>query len=113
VIDEHLRIDLRSEPDRIVLELHGELDLLGAPLLQREVESPAVRATGIIVLDLQDLQFVDSAGLRVILLAHERAQLHGQELVLTRGSQQVRRLFAVAGVDEHLRTIAAPDEALV
>jgi anti-anti-sigma factor len=96
-----------------VLELHGELDLLGAPLLQQEIESAQLEATGIVVLDLQDLQFVDSAGLRVILAAHERLRRHGQELALTQGSEQVQRLFTIAGVNEHLRIIRSPDELLV
>jgi anti-sigma B factor antagonist len=110
---EHLRIEVRNGSDRIVLGLHGELDLLGAPLLQKEIESAEVGAKGILVLDLQDLQFIDSAGLRVILAAHERAQRQGQELALTRGSEQVQRLFTIAGVNEHLRIIVSPDELLV
>jgi anti-sigma B factor antagonist len=110
---EHLRIEVRNEFDRIVLGLHGELDLLGAPLLQKEIESTEVGAKGIVVLDLQDLQFIDSAGLRVILAAHERAQSQGHELALTRGSEQVQRLFTIAGVNEHLRIIVSPDELLV
>jgi anti-sigma B factor antagonist len=110
---EHLRIDVRSRPDRVVLELHGELDLLGVPMLQEELEKLEAQAPGIIVLDLQDLQFVDSAGLRVILAAHQGAQEQGRELALTRGTEQVQRLFAVAGVSEHLRIIASPDELLV
>jgi anti-sigma B factor antagonist len=111
--DEHLRIDVRTAPDRIVLEMHGELDLLGAPLLQRQIDDASVEARGILVLDLQDLQFVDSAGLRVILAAHEHAQQNGQEFALTKGSEQVQRLLSIAGVDEHLRIIATPDEVLV
>jgi anti-sigma B factor antagonist len=111
--DEHLRIDVRHEQDRVVVELHGELDLLGAPLLQSEAESVEVDATKMVVLDLQDLQFIDSAGLRVILAAHDRAQKRGQEFALTRGSQQVQRLLAIAGVDGHLRIIASADEILV
>jgi anti-sigma B factor antagonist len=111
--NEHLRIDVRSEPDRIVLGLHGELDLLGAPLLQKEIESAEIKAKGAVVLDLQDLQFVDSAGLRVILAAHERSRQHGQAFALTRGSEQVQRLFTIAGVSEHLRIILSPDEPFV
>ncbi len=96
-----------------MLGLHGELDLLGAPLLQQEIESAEIEATGIVVLDLQDLQFLDSAGLRVILAAHGRSQQNGQEFALTPGSEQVQRLFTIAGVSEHLRIILSPDELLV
>jgi anti-sigma B factor antagonist len=106
-------VDVRLGPDRVVLGLHGELDLLGAPLLEEEIEKAETEAPAIVVLDLQDLQFVDSAGLRVILAAHERSRRHGKELALTPGSEQVQRLFTIAGVDEHLRIIGSPDELLV
>jgi anti-sigma B factor antagonist len=108
-----LRIDVRSEPDRVVLGLHGELDLLGAPLLQEALDKTDSEASAIMVLDLQDLQFVDSAGLRVILAAHERWRQNGQELALTPGTEQVQRLFAIAGVKDHLRMIGSPDELFV
>ena len=97
----------------MVLSLHGELDLVSAPLLQSQVESAELDTTAMVVLDLQDLQFIDSAGLRTILSAHERSQERGQEFALTRGSQQVQRLLAITGVGEHLRIIASPDEMLV
>ena len=106
-------MDVRLGPDRVVLGLHGELDLLGAPLLEEEIEKAETEAHAIVVLDLQDLQFVDSAGLRVILAAHERSRQQGKDLALTPGSEQVQRLFTIAGVDEHLRIIGSPDELLV
>jgi anti-sigma B factor antagonist len=111
--DERLQIDVRHERDRIVIELHGELDLLGAPALQGEIENPELEATEMVVLDLGDLRFVDSAGLRVILAAHERSQQRGQAFALSRGSAQVQRLLSIAGLDEHLRIIESPDELLV
>src|SRR5205807_4573206 len=110
--DKHLRIDLRSEQDRVVLALHGELDLVGAPLLQGQIESAAVEAAPLVVLDLEDLQFIDSSGLRVILSAHERARERAQGFALTRGSHQVQRLLSIAGVSGHLQIISSPDELL-
>lgn len=112
-VEEHLRIDVRHEQDRIVLGLHGELDLVGAPRLQTEIEDPGFEKTAMVVLDLQNLQFIDSAGLRVILSAHERAQTRGQDFALTRSTQQVQRLLSIAGVDEHVSIIASPGDMLV
>jgi anti-sigma B factor antagonist len=113
VVGEHLRIDVRREQDRVVLELHGELDLLAAPLLQSKIENESIDGVDIVVLDLDDLQFIDSAGLRVILAAHEQSGERGQRLALTPGSQQVQRLLSIAGVSEHLCTIASSDAMLV
>jgi anti-sigma B factor antagonist len=111
--DQHLQIDVRHERDRIVIGLHGELDLLGAPLLRSEIENPEIEGTEMVVLDLRDLRFIDSAGLRVVLAAYERSQQRGQAFALSRGSTQVQRLLSIAGLDEHLRIIESPDELLV
>jgi anti-sigma B factor antagonist len=112
-VQDHLQIEVRREQDRVVLGLHGELDLASAPLLQRELESAEIVATAMVVLDLQELRFIDSTGLRIILSAHERSRERGQEFAVTRGSQQVQRLLTITRVDEHLRIITSPDELLV
>jgi anti-anti-sigma factor len=111
--NEHLQIDVRHERDRVVVSLQGELDLLAAPTLQAAIEGPEIDGSGMLVLDLRDLRFVDSAGLRVILVAHERSQQRGQAFALSRGPAQVDRLLSIAGLDEHLRIIESPDELLV
>lgn len=110
-VDQRLQVDTRNEPDRIVLELHGELDLAGAPLLT-EALARAESEQLALVLDLEDLQFVDSAGLRVILAAQERARTAERDFATTPGSPQVQRLFKIAGVSEHLNTVGSPGGAL-
>jgi anti-sigma B factor antagonist len=113
IVGELFSIEVRREPDRIVLTLHGELDLVSAPRLQSEIESNPVNASDTLVLDLDDVHFIDSAGLRVVLAAHERTLERGQRLALTPGSPQVQRLLSIAGVNGHLQTIASADAALV
>jgi anti-sigma B factor antagonist len=112
-VGEHLRIEVRRERDRVVLGLHGELDLLAAPRLQSEIELCESEPAAILVLDLEDVQFIDSAGLRVILAAHQRASDRGRRLALTPGSEQVGRLLSIAGVGDRLQMIASPDALLV
>jgi anti-sigma B factor antagonist len=109
---EHLQIDVRHEQGRIVLSVHGELDLASAPLLQSEIES-AETTDSALVLDLEDLEFIDSTGLRIILAAHERSRERGHTFALTRGSRQVQRLLSITRAGEHLRIVDSPDELLV
>ena len=110
---EHLSVDARREQDRVVLRLTGELDLASSPILERALEAPEIAATPLLVLDLDGLRFVDSTGLRIILLAHESARGRGQEFAITPGSAQVQRLLSITSVAEHMRVIAAPDDLLV
>ena len=109
---EQLQIALRQEPDRVVVTLAGELDMANAPALQSTVEGDELSTAKTVVLDLQQLTFVDSTGLRIILSTRELCWRRGQEFAITPGSQQVQRLLSVTGVGEHLQTIATPDGAL-
>jgi anti-sigma B factor antagonist len=109
-VQDHLRVNVRREQDRVVLRLYGELDLASAPLFQREIESAEIGAMPMVVLNLENLEFIDSTGLRIILSAHERSRERGQEFAVTRGSPQVQRLLSITRVGEHLHIIAPPDE---
>jgi anti-sigma B factor antagonist len=111
-VADQLRIEVRHDPDRAIVVLAGELDMASAEVLQGVLEGGEVQGGAMLVLDLQQLQFIDSTGLRSILTAFERCKERGQEFAITPGSQQVQRLLRITGVAEHLPTIAAPDEVV-
>ena len=112
-MQDQLLIDVRHDKGRAVLSLRGELDLASAPLLQTEIQNSEIAAAGMLVLDLQELKFIDSTGLRVLLAAHESSRERGQEFAITPGSPQVQRLLSITSVTDHLHVIASPDELLV
>jgi anti-anti-sigma factor len=105
-------VGVRDHGDDIVaLALEGELDLARAPLLERELESERARNAATLVIDLRELQFIDSTGLRTIFEAHGRVRVRGQEFAITRGSEQVQRLLAITGLGGHLPVIDSPEQA--
>jgi anti-sigma B factor antagonist len=75
-VQDQLLIDVRHDKDRVVLSLQGELDLASAPLLQAEIQGSEVESAAMLVLDLKELRFIDSTGLRV-LLARARTGVRG------------------------------------
>lgn len=85
------------------LALRGELDLAGAPMLERSLLELERRGPRRLVIDLRDLRFIDSTGLRLLLAANTRAQERGGELVLRPGDATVQRVFDVTGALEVLR----------
>lgn len=109
-VRDQLQIDVRHDGGRAILVLAGELDLASAEILQRAVDDPTLAAEPMLVLDLEQLQFIDSTGLRIILKALERCRSRGQEFAITRGSPQVQRLLSITGVAAHLPTISSADE---
>jgi anti-anti-sigma factor len=112
-VADQLRIDVRQDSGRVILTLAGELDMASSELLEQALAGEEVLGESMVVLDLQQLQFIDSTGLRVILTTLDRCRERGQEFAITPGSEQVQRLLSVTGVAEHLPTIATADEIVV
>lgn len=101
--DEHPDLEVVEvrEPGRVRVRLLGELDLGGVPLVSECLRRHSERGDAVL-LDLDELEFMDMSGLRVLLTAAEDASRDGWEFALTRGSPQVRRLIALVHLDRRL-----------
>ena len=109
-VQQHLRIEQRHDGDIAVLHLDGELDLASAPLFQAELDRAAVGGAAKLLIDLRDLYFIDSTGLRTIFSAQAHASERGQEFAVTHGSEQVQRLLAITRMGDHLRIVAGSED---
>jgi anti-sigma B factor antagonist len=93
-----------------LVELRGELDLLGTtelePELERLADDPAVE---VVTLDLRGLDFLDSSGLRLVVLCARRLAESGRRLVLVRGGRAVQRVFEITRMTERLEFVDAPE----
>jgi len=95
------------EPSRVRVRLRGELDLATADLVADRLRR--LREHGAtVLLDLDELSFIDAAGLRVVLTAADSARHDGWAFTVTRGSAPVRRLFAIVHAENHLRFDGSP-----
>jgi anti-anti-sigma factor len=93
-----------------VVRVHGELDIATAPDLERAVLRP--RAPGEdVVLDLADLRFMDSTGLRILLRARTEARTGRWNLYLRNVPDNVQRLFSISGVEETVPPPPPPELA--
>ena len=100
---------LSSAGDALIA-LTGELDLSGTPALDEEIDRLAdARGVRRVVLDLRELEFMDSSGLRLVALAERRLTAAGRALVLVRGAETVQRVFAITRMEEHLHFVDSPD----
>jgi anti-anti-sigma factor len=82
------------------LALKGELDMKSAETLERAMRRLlAEPGSGLIVLDLGGVSFMDSTGLRVVLLCIALCVEDKRELELLPGPDQVQSLFEISGLD--------------
>jgi anti-anti-sigma factor len=82
------------------IKLAGEFDFSGRDLADHVLERSG--ATPKIVLDLSELEFIDSMGIHFIVTAHERVSQEGRALTIVRGGPQVSRVFKLVGLDDVL-----------
>lgn len=87
---------------RHVLVLSGELDMASSPALDEAVRGICTGPTEALTVDLSRLTFMDSTGLRVVLLAKELCEGHGCDFLVVPGPPQIQRLFEVTGILERL-----------
>jgi anti-anti-sigma factor len=98
--------------DVAVVALSGELDVAGAALLEHELDRVAAdHDPKSLVLDLRELEFMDSTGLRLMVLADDRARAEGRHLHLVRGKPDVQRVFEITRMTDRLDFVDSPAEA--
>jgi anti-sigma B factor antagonist len=96
----------------VSIRLRGALDLAYAYKFDDVLRRAERDATSCLILDLRELDFVDSAGMSRILAARRRARRADRRLVLVRGSSAVQRFLQFAALTEHFEYVAEPADAL-
>lgn len=94
------QLELREDSGngRHTLVLDGELDMASAPTLVDAIHRLCTPDSAEVALDLSGLTFMDSTGLRSVLLAKELCDRNGCGFSLTQGPPQIERLFEVTGL---------------
>jgi anti-anti-sigma factor len=88
--------------DAHVIALAGELDLAGADLLDGELQRVEASDARHIILDLSELEFIDSTGIRLIYMADMRSRKDSDRLAIRRGPDAVHRLFVITDLADRL-----------
>ena len=91
-------LSVDNDADGVII-VHGDIDVAGGPILdaairERESEGP-------VVIDLGDVYFIDSSGLRSLLGASRRAREGERTVVLRQVGSEVLRLLEITGTTEH------------
>lgn len=94
-------IEVRQVGDRTVLAPSGDIDIATVD----ELRARLAEAPDPVVLDLREVTFIDTSGLRLVL---ERHAASGGGISLVAGPPPVQRLFDIAGVADRLAFVEPP-----
>ncbi len=97
---DELSIDIKTEHDgdALVFRLRGSLDIATSPTVRAALSEAADEGKHDIIVDLTELQFIDSTGLGALIGGHRRAVEHGGRLSLIAREGAILRLLNITGL---------------
>lgn len=101
-----IRDELSGDSGR--LELVGELDIASVPRLTEAVDALLARTARELTIDLSRLVFLDSSGLRELIVLRDRALAEGWTLALVRPSQPTLSILQITRAEENLPFVEEP-----
>jgi anti-anti-sigma factor len=104
-----MNVRTRKVGETPLVSLAGELDISTAPDVDRELIKIERQQPPTVVVDLRELTFIDSTGLRTILSADARCRQYGGRLVIVPGPPAVHRVFSISLLDQRLQFVDEPE----
>lgn len=97
-----LRVGIDRDGDSVVIRAVGEIDLASVGMLKKALMDALESNAALMTLDLREVGFIDSSGLKVLLWAAARSRENGNHLRIRRGAGAVRRTIEVAELESVL-----------
>ena len=91
-------IDERTRGGGVELRLTGDLDMSATFALEPVLDRVLANRPEELVIDLEDVPFVDSSGLGLLIATHERADRAGVDMAITGAGPEIQRVFHFAGL---------------
>ena len=103
---------IQNEENGIVnLSISGRLDAVSAVEADKEFNSVLDSGKTKLLIDLAELEYISSAGLRVLLVVAKRIQQKGGKVVLCKLAENVKEVFEISGFSSIFKIFPVTDEA--
>jgi anti-sigma B factor antagonist len=110
--DSNISIDIATRGEALAILVEGEVDLWTAHRLEEALSIARGSDASSILVDLDQVTFMDSSGLHVLIQCAVSEEMRGR-LTVSRGSPQVRRLFEISGVGRYLSFTQPPQLSII
>ncbi|HVX70113.1 MAG TPA: STAS domain-containing protein [Mycobacteriales bacterium] len=111
-VDPDLSVSIRSEGDRTVVAVSGEIDVYTAPKLREHLIDLVANGQYQLIVDLEAVDFLDSTGLGVLVGGLKRVRSHDGSLHLVCSQDRILKIFRITGLTKVFPIHSNIDEAL-
>ena len=106
-----LTIEVRSERGHAIVTLAGEIDISTVTRLRQRLFEQAASSRHMVI-DLDQVSFINSVGISALVGAANQAAAHGTGLRVVCARPKILKLFRLTGLDRRLPPASTLDEAL-
>jgi len=107
-----LQIDSEDKPPVKILRLEGRLDATSAPNLEQVLNEHTSKEGTKILLDFSRIEYLSSAGMRLLLSASKKAKASGGVVAFCSLNEDVMEIIKMAGFERILQIYSTEQEAL-
>ncbi len=107
-----LSLSTRTEGDRTVVAVGGEIDVYTAPKLREQLIDLVSNGNYHIIVDMESVEFLDSTGLGVLVGGLKRVRAHDGSLQLVCTQERILKIFRITGLTKVFPIHASVDEAI-
>ena len=107
-----MEISTETKNGALIAKVEGRIDGSNARDFESAVQTAVNDCDGAVVLDCENLSYISSAGLRVILLTAKTLEKRNVKLVLCALSEPIAEVFQISGFDQIIATHSSRGEAL-
>jgi anti-sigma B factor antagonist len=93
-----LSLASRTEGDKTVVSVGGEIDVYTAPKLREQIVQLVEEGRYHLVVDMEDVEFLDSTGLGVLVGGLKRVRAHDGSLRLVCTQERILKIFRITGL---------------
>ena len=97
-----LNITTKPNPERYVVAVTGEVDISNADKLRKSIDLALEQPTEEVCLDFDEVAYIDSTGIGVLVGAAHHAEEHGKRFAIVNAQPGVMRVAELLGVDREI-----------
>ncbi|WP_020587997.1 STAS domain-containing protein [Desulfobacter curvatus] len=105
-------INIDDHPDALVVSVAGKIDASNSPKIEKEIATYTATVQKIVILDLQGMEYMSSAGLMVVLISAKNLKTKGQELFISGLQGSVKEVFELSGFYSIFKIFKTVEDAL-
>ncbi len=107
-----LSISSETRDEVTIVHVGGEIDVYTAPVLRERLDEHISAGRHNLVIDLQDVSFMDSTGLGVLVGRLKLVRVTNGTLRLVTSSERILKVFTITGLDKVFQIFGSVDDAL-